>query len=100
MSQQTEGGIKWINERVNSIADELGIELDGPPEWDDSDRLNFKLAVEVAGQRKILKVWCPNIDDSQGGNNQPTQEVRQKLQDQLREFLRSFVRSKRRIGFS
>jgi hypothetical protein len=101
MSDQTVDGIKWIEERVYSIADELGIKLDSPPEWDEED-LNLKMAVEVRGQRKILMLWRPNIDDSQGGNNPPTREVQKKLHDQLFEFLQSFeapVPPKRRIGF-
>jgi len=44
MSDQTVDGIKWIEERVYSIADELGIKLDSPPEWDEED-LNLKSAV-------------------------------------------------------
>ena len=96
---QTEEGIKWIDGQVHSIAHELKVQLDGPPEWDDHDLFNFKMAVEVAGQRKILKLWRPHIDDSQGGNDPATQGIRQKLQDQMREFLRSFVQPKKRIGF-
>ena len=53
MSYQTADGIKWIEEQVHSMAGELGIRLDGPPEWDAED-LNLKIAVEVGGQRKIL----------------------------------------------
>jgi len=100
-AKQTEDGIKWIEEQVHLIANELGIELDGPPEWDYSDHLNVKLAIEVAGQRKIQKLWRPDIDDSQGGNDQATREVQRKLQIQLREFLRLFLEPepKKRIGF-
>jgi hypothetical protein len=97
--QQTEDGIKWIEAQVNAMAEELDIQLDGPPEWDDPDPLNFKMAVEVAGRREILTLWRPHIDDSQGGNNQPTREVRAKLQAQIRAFMGSFAPPKRRIGF-
>ena len=78
---------------------ELGFQLDGPPEWDRVDPLNFKMAVEVAGRREILKLWGPNIADSQGGNNQPTREVQAKLQAQIRAFMEAFAPPKRRIGF-
>ena len=47
MSQQTDDGMKWIEAQVNSIADELGIQFDVPPEWSEVDPLNFKMAVEV-----------------------------------------------------
>lgn len=84
---ETENGIKWLEEQVSAIADELDIRLDRPPEWQTSDSLNFKMAVEVAGRREILKLWRPHIDDCQGGNNQPTRKVQTKLQAQLREFM-------------
>jgi hypothetical protein len=97
--QQTEDGKKWIEAQVNAMADELGIQLDGPPEWAMVDPLNFKMAVEVAGRREILKLWRPHIDDSQGGSNQPTREVQAKLQAQIRAFMEAFAPPKRRIGF-
>jgi len=97
--QQTEEGIKWIDAQVYAMAEELGIQLDGQPEWAETDPLNFKMALEVAGRREILKLWRPHIDDSQGGNNQPTREVRAKLQAQIRAFLEAFAPPKKRIGF-
>lgn len=97
--QQTQDGIKWIEAQVYAIAEDLGVQLDGPPEWDIVDPLNLKMAVEVAGRREILKLWRPHIDDSQGGNNEPTREVRAKLQTQIRSFMEIFALPKRRIGF-
>ena len=99
-SRQTEDGIQWATTQVHAFADELELTLDGEPEWEQSDPLNFKMAVEIGGQRKVLKLWRPHIDDSQGGNNPPTIEVQQKLQNQIRNFLLSFIPPKRRIGFS
>jgi hypothetical protein len=89
--QQTKDGGEWIEEQVSSIADELGIHLDGTPEWAMVDALNLKMAVEVAGRRKILRLWHPNIDDIQGGSNQATREVRERLHTQIREFLEGFA---------
>src|SRR4051794_1811687 len=92
MSNQTEGGVKWIETQVDAIAGELGIQLDHKPEWDErTDHLNFKLAIEVGGQRKILRLCRPNIDDSPGGDNEPTRSVQVKLRSQIREFLESFL---------
>jgi hypothetical protein len=82
--RETEEGRKWIEEQVSSIAGELCVQLDGPPEWAMVDPLNLKMAVEVAGRREILRLWRPHIDDSQGGNNQATREVREKLHAQVR----------------
>jgi len=97
--QQTEDGKKWIEAQVYAIAEELGIPLDGPPDWNMVDPFNLKIAVEVAGRRKILKLWRPDVDDSQGGNNQPTREVRAKLEAQIRALIEAFAPPQRRIGF-
>ena len=99
MSQQAGDGFKWIEAQVYTIANELSIQLDRAPEWVKVDQLNFKMAVEVAGRREILKLWGPHIDDSQGGDNPATGEVRAKLQDQIRAFLEGFVPPQKRIGF-
>jgi len=77
-------------EQACLIASELGMTLDGPPVWE-GDGLHLKLGVQIAGQWKVLPLWRPNINDSHGGNNHATREVRQKLHGQVRDFLQSFV---------
>jgi len=80
------------------MAAELGIQLDRPPDWNKVD-LNFKMAVEVSGRREVLELSRAHIDDSQGGDNQATREVRAKLQGQIRAFIERFEPPKKRIGF-
>jgi hypothetical protein len=99
LSSQTENGLRWVTAQVRTIADEVGLALDCEPEWDREDQLNFKLAVATGGQSKILRLWAPNIDDSQGGNNPATQEVQQKLRNQIRELVQLFAPPKRPVGF-
>lgn len=99
LSRQTENGLRWVTAQVRTIADEVGLALDCEPEWDREDQLNFKLAVTIGGQSKILKLWVPDIDDSQGGDNPATREVQQKLRNQISEFVQLFAPPKRRVGF-
>jgi hypothetical protein len=49
VSEQTEAGLRWVTAQVYAAARELELVLDGEPEYDREDPLNFKMAVETGG---------------------------------------------------
>jgi len=105
MSQsELQAGMKWVEERFEAIAGELGADasLPNPPHearWGSTGEAFMKnthlMAYYIGGERRVWEFRRENLEDAGAG----AQSVQKKLEAQIRSLLKSAIPSGKKIGF-